>query len=337
MSRTVHVPVMLEQVTRCMGLSTRRPALRLLDATLGEGGYTSHFLSAFPQFTVVGVDRDASQKATVDALHQRFGSRFVGLVPTRWSQMMLPERAAQIGKVDGVVMDLGMCKSQMDAADRGFSFRVSRDAPLDMRMDGPAATDLPTAAHLLNTMTHDELFDLFFVLGEQPMARARVLATRVIKGRPWSTVGPFVDMLRTERTALVPKAIDPATLPFQALRMTVNREVEELIAGLVASQHLLRPGGKLVVVSYQSLEDRIVKKFLRFCIKPTAAGLPEGTEPTFAGSVDLLKRPEDDEIAANPRSSSALLRTAERTPAPSVDIEAVLNAVAVKRRINTIT
>ncbi len=337
MSRTVHVPVMLEQVTRCLGLAKRRPALRLLDATLGEGGYARHILSSFEQFTVVGVDRDPSQKATALALREQFGSRFVDAVPTRWSQLMQPEHAALIGLLDGVVMDLGMCKSQMTTS--GFSRRIigaPRDAPLDMRMDGPASSE-PSAAQLLNTMSPAELFDLFFVLGEQPVARARALAARVVKGRPWSTVGPFVDMIRQERTALVPKSIDPATLPFQALRMTVNREVEELIAGLVAAQQLLRPGGKLVVISYQSLEDRIVKKFLRFCLKPTAAGLPDETLPTLSGSVDLLKRPEDDEIVANPRSSSALLRTAERTPAPPIDVTAALEAIALKRRINSKT
>lgn len=283
----------------------------------------------------MGVDRDCNAQMIARELKDSFGEeRFDARVPLRWSELLVNGQDGLQGAMDAVVMDLGMSKAQMDDAGRGFSFKMDASAPLDMRMDGPMAGTL-TAADILNTWDQNSLKALFFELGEQPERRAAVLAEATIKGRPWKTVGAFANMIRKERTGLVPKHLDPATLPFQALRMAVNDEVNELIAGLMAAQHLLKPNGKLVVLSYHSIEDRVVKKFMRFVCKPLAAGLGEEVAPSMSADLDEIIRPTPEEVEANPRASSAILRVAQRTSAPPVSVTEALHAIWSKRRATT--
>lgn len=276
------------------------------------------------------MDRDVNAERVARDLKVTYGERFEARVPLKWSAMLEASVGLSLGLMDAVVMDLGMSKAQMDDTSRGFSFKMDPAAPLDMRMDGSVSGGL-TAAEILNTWDHHALKSLFFELGEQPERRAAVLAESSIKGRPWKTVGPFANMIRKERTGLVPKHLDPATLPFQALRMAVNDEVNELIAGLVASQNLLKPNGKLVVLSYHSIEDRIVKKFMRFSSKPRAAGL-EDVAPSMSADLDEIGRPTPEEVEANPRASSAIMRVAQRTNMPPVDVREALQAIWSKRR-----
>lgn len=262
----LHTPVLLREVTHALRFSALA-APRLLDLTLGAGGYAAHFLASHPRVKVVATDRDVASAPAASALAARFGAdRFEARVPCRWSDLDVGDGADAASLFDGVVMDLGMCRTQMDDHARGFSFRAAGpDSLLDMRMGG--APDAPTAAHVLNTWTEQELTQVFFELAEQPVARAKALAAATVRGRPWSTVKPFADMVRGERTALVPKSIDPATLPFQALRMVVNDEVGQLACALERSQRWLRPGGHLVVVSYHSIEGErlLLLSFLHYC------------------------------------------------------------------------
>jgi 16S rRNA (cytosine1402-N4)-methyltransferase len=230
---------------------------------------------------------------------------------------VLDEAASGFGiaAVDGVVLDLGVSSMQLDTAERGFSFRL--DGPLDMRMeqDGPSAADVVAAAG------ERTLADIIFILGEERHSRA--VARAIVRARgeaPIRTTGALADIVaRVVRSR--PGDIHPATRTFQALRLFVNDELGELARGLLAAERILRPGGRLVVVSFHSLEDRIVKTFLtaRAGTRAGSRHLPEvASRP--ASFIVLTKRPigpDDSEVAANPRARSAKLRTGERTGAPA--------------------
>ena len=191
-----------------------------------------------------------------------------------------------------------------------------------MRMDEQGAT----GADLLNSLAEEELSKMLHQLGQEPQKRSAAIARRIVAERPIQSVAHYAKILRTERMGLVPKHLDPATLGFQALRMAVNREVDELVHALDLSCRVLRPGGRLVVVSYHSIEDRLVKKFVQIS---SPRKDPEGF--TFNGAEDFI-RPRPTEVAANPRSSSATLRTAVRSEHPFVARGEQLSALAIKRR-----
>ena len=310
-----HVPVLV------------RPALQWLqprdggctiDGTFGAGGYSRAILDAAAT-RVIALDRDQSAVALGADLVQAAAGRLT-LVEARFSEL---ERIAQrfgVDGVDGVVLDLGVSSMQLDEAARGFSFRF--DGPLDMRMDG----DGPSAADVVARAPERDLANIIFQLGEERHSRA--IARAIVAARsssPIETTQALAELVgRVVRAR--PGAIHPATRTFQALRIFVNQELDELVAGLAAAERVLKPGGRLVVVSFHSLEDRIVKTFLaeRGRVAGVSRHRPEAAmqPPSFR---ILTKRPivaDEAEVAANPRSRSAKLRAGERLDAPPRPLDA---------------
>ena len=309
-----HVPVLLEEVVAA--LNPQRGDL-IVDATLGAGGYTRRLLDAGA--TVHAFDRDPDAIAAVRANPTRWPEldttppRLV-LHPRRFSEMK--EALVEVGvkTVDGVVMDIGVSSMQLDQAGRGFAF--ASDGPLDMRM----SQEGPSAADFLNTADEAQIADVLYLHGEERQSRR--VARAIVAARPLSTTA---ELARVVRKALghrpgAPK--DPATRSFQAIRIHVNGELDELDAGLEAAEALLRAGGRLAVVTFHSLEDRKVKHFLRHASgggQAASRHLPQtvaGKAPTFA-QVAKAVRPGEAELVANPRSRSATLRSAVRTDAPA--------------------
>jgi 16S rRNA (cytosine1402-N4)-methyltransferase len=283
-----------------------------VDATFGAGGYSRAILAAADCF-VIGLDRDPHAIARGADLVQAAGGRLV-LVESKFSD--LAAEAHRLGRdaLDGVVFDVGVSSMQLDEPERGFSFR--HDGPLDMRMGGEA----PSAAEIVAAASQRDLVAIIATLGEERHARA--IARAIVAARrdaPIRTTRALAEII----ARVVPargSPIHPATRTFQALRIFVNDELGELTAGLAAAERVLKPGGRLVVVTFHSLEDRIAKSFL------AARGRPSGGSrhrPELAGAAAtfrLLTRrpvvPDEAEINANPRARSAKLRAAERTDAP---------------------
>jgi 16S rRNA (cytosine1402-N4)-methyltransferase len=304
-----HVPVLL---TQAMQMLAPHDGGVYVDATFGAGGYSQAILAVVGT-QVIGIDRDRSAITAGFDLVDRADGRLV-LVEDRFSE--LADVCAQQGHdtVDGVVMDIGVSSMQLDQAERGFSFRL--DGPLDMRMgrDGPSAADVIAAA------SPADLARIIAVLGEEKFARpiARAIA-EARKESPLTTTRALADVIsRVLRQR--PGEIHPATRTFQALRIFVNEELDELSAALLAAERVLKPGGRLVVVSFHSLEDRIVKTFLADRSR-TGGGSRHQPEVRHAPASFkvLTRRPlvaDEHEVAANPRARSAKLRAAERTDAP---------------------
>jgi 16S rRNA (cytosine1402-N4)-methyltransferase len=282
-----------------------------IDGTFGAGGYTRMILDA-ADCRVIGIDRDQDAIALGAGLVETARGRLT-LVEDRFSQLETVARACGVDAVDGVVLDLGVSSMQLDTAERGFSFR--HDGPLDMRMGGEG----PTAADVVNTAGERDLADIIFLLGEERHSRA--VARAIVRARavaPVATTRALADMVASVVRSR-PGDIHPATRTFQALRIFVNDELGELAAALAAGERILRPGGRLVVVSFHSLEDRMVKSF--FAARgETRAGSRHAPEvrraaPSFRM---LTRRPvtaDADEVAGNPRARSARLRAAERSDA----------------------
>ena len=298
-----------------------RPALELLnvrdggiyiDGTFGAGGYTRAILAA-ADVDVIGIDRDQSAVANGAALVQSANGRLT-LVEERFSA--LDRVAEKFGHtfVDGVVLDLGVSSMQLDEAERGFSFRL--DGPLDMRM----GTEGPSAADVVAQASERDLADIIFQLGEERHSRGvarAIVASR--KQSPIVTTKALADVVgRVVRAK--PNQIHPATRTFQALRIFVNEELAELGAALAAAERILKAGGRLVVVTFHSLEDRIVKTFLaeRSRTIGVSRHLPdvEAPAPTFRLLTKRPVAPDEAEIAGNPRARSAKLRAGERSEAP---------------------
>ncbi len=314
-----HIPVLARPVLDY--LSPRDNAI-YIDGTFGAGGYSRAILAA-ADCKVIGIDRDRTAIVGGRDLVAQAGGRLT-LVEDRFSN--LDDVAHSLGHdaVDGVVLDIGVSSMQFDEAERGFSFRF--DAPLDMRMggEGPSAADLVAAA------SERDLSFIIAVLGEERFARG--IARAIVRARadaPIRTTKELVAIIERVVRAK-PGAIHPATRTFQALRIFINEELSELAVALSAAERILKPGGRLVVVSFHSLEDRIVKTFLAEHSRVVAGSrhAPElhGPAPTFAA---LRKKPviaDDEEVAANPRARSAKLRAAERTaePAREADITDLL-------------
>ena len=294
---SAHVPVLQEEV---VALLRPRPAGRYLDATVGLGGHAEAILRAsVPTGSVLGFDRDAEALALTGQRLAAFGDRLV-LRHGRYEALV--ELVGSAGPFDGVLFDLGASSLQLDAADRGFSFTQS--GPLDMRMDrGTGAT----AAELLDRSSERELADLIFEWGEERWSRriARGIVTARHE-RPLATTADLAAVVaRSIPRRLWPRHIHPATRTFQAIRIAVNRELVGLGPALEDATRLLAPGGRTVVISFHSLEDRIVKQTWR---RLEAEG----------GVRVLTKRPVtpgEAELSANPRSRSAKLRAVERLPA----------------------
>lgn len=311
-----HVPVMLGEV---LELLAPRDGAIYVDGTFGAGGYSRALLEA-AACTVLAVDRDPDAIRRADALKDSFGARFA-VVEGRFGDMATLLAAHLPKGADGIALDLGVSSPQLDDDSRGFSFRA--DGPLDMRMEKSG----PSAADIVNTASEAELADLIFNLGDERhsrrIARAIVAARREKK---LTRTRELAELVRgaVPAAARNDAAIHPATRTFQALRIRVNDELDELDRGLAAAETLLAPDGVLAVVSFHSLEDRRVKAFLRSRSggAPRASRhLPTGATGAAAPSFELLTRralrPSDDEVTHNPRARSARLRAGRRTHAPA--------------------
>jgi 16S rRNA (cytosine1402-N4)-methyltransferase len=286
-----------------------------LDATFGAGGYSRMILEV-DGARVIGIDRDPTAIAGGYALVEAAGGRLT-LIEDRFSNLADVCAAQGLGEsaLDGIVMDVGVSSMQLDQAERGFSFRF--DGPLDMRMgsDGPSAADVIAAA------SESTLANVIYIFGEERQSRG--IARAIVAARreaPIATTKALAAIVSRVVRAK-PNEIHPATRTFQALRILVNEELDELQTALVAAESVLKPGGRLAVVSFHSLEDRIVKNFLNARGKSGGGSrhLPEVAQ--LAPSFEILtKRPivaDDAELAANPRARSAKLRAASRTSAPA--------------------
>lgn len=261
-----------------------------VDGTLGLGGHAEALLLAAPATRLLGLDRDAEALDKARGRLARFGER---VVVRQGTYADAPEVLADIGATApwGVLLDLGLSSLQLDDEARGFAFRHP-DAPLDMRFD--AQGEGPTAAELVNTLAERELADILFHHGDEP--RARAVARALVRARPFSTVGAFADVVR--RHALRGRRHDPATRAFQALRIAVNDELGHLERGLPRLLEALAPGGRLVVLAFQSGEERLVKAAFRAA---RAAGLGRALTPKPI-------RPMEDEVRRNPRARPTRLR-----------------------------
>jgi 16S rRNA (cytosine1402-N4)-methyltransferase len=280
---------MVAEVTRFLAEDPARRGI-VVDMTLGAGGHAEALLQAGVRH-VIGVDRDPSALALASERLAPFGER-VRTVATTFSGVDVELTG---GTVDGVLYDLGVSSMQMDTAARGFGYRV--DGPLDMRMGGPDEQGL-TAADLVNELPEQELADLIFEYGGEH--RSRRIARAIVRRRPIVTTDQLAGVV-AGALGRRPGGPHPARRTFQALRIAVNREIEELAASLPRAVELLAPGGRVVVIAYQSLEDRIVKRGFR-------------EDERLAVLTKKPVRPSEEEIAGNPRARSALLRAGERTP-----------------------
>lgn len=307
MTAAPHIPVLLDEVVAALD---PQPGDLIVDATFGAGGYTRALLGRGA--IVHAFDRDPDAIAAGEKWPEA-GESPPRLVfhPRRFSEMAATLREAGIARVDGVVMDIGVSSMQLDQAERGFAF--SLEGPLDMRMSQEGLS----AANFVNEAGESEIADVLFQYGEERQSRR--VARAIVAARPLATTG---DLARVVRKALgyrpgAPK--DPATRSFQAIRIHVNGELDELEAGLAGAAELLGEGGRLAVVAFHSLEDRIVKRFLREASEIRSGSrhlpLPETRAPLFAHVAKAVK-PSEAEIARNPRARSSVLRSAIRTAVP---------------------
>lgn len=312
MTETGHRPVLLTEVLEALA---PRDGATYVDGTFGGGGYSQALLDA-AACRVVGIDRDPDAITAGAALAARAGGRLT-LIEGRFGDMDRLLGVAGVAAVDGVALDVGVSSMQLDRAERGFSFQS--DGPLDMRM----AQTGTSAADVVNEADERELAGIIKTYGEEP--RARGIARAIVKARAKTPIR------RTRELAEIVAGVvhgapgqHPATRTFQALRIHVNDELGELARGLAAAERILKPAGRLAVVAFHSLEDRIVKRFLAERsgkepgrsrhLPPTAGRARAATfRPLFPGA----RQPGEAEIAANPRARSARLRAAERTDAPA--------------------
>lgn len=305
--RAPHQPVLVDEVVAALAIV---PGETHVDGTFGAGGYTRAMLGAGAG-RVIGFDRDPHAIANGPAL---VPDARLTLVHERFSQMDRALEAMDVLPVDGVTLDIGVSSMQLDQAERGFSFQ--NDGPLDMRMSQAGES----AADFLNNADQAEIARVIREYGEEP--RARTVARAIVAARPLTRTAELAAVVRKALGHHPGMKTDPATRTFQAIRIHLNAELDELEQGLRAAERSLRPGGRLAVVTFHSLEDRIVKRFLRDRSGAAPAGsrhLPVAApdpRPTFQ-DVGKPIAPAEAEIAANPRARSAKLRTAVRTDAPA--------------------
>jgi 16S rRNA (cytosine1402-N4)-methyltransferase len=302
-----HAPVLVNEAIEALAIQHGET---VVDGTFGAGGYTRAMLAAGAG-RVIGFDRDPD---AIEAGVSLVPDPRLTLIEDRFSQMdrVLAERG--IGLVDAIALDIGVSSMQLDRAERGFSFQA--DGPLDMRMSRSGLT----AAQFLNAADEAEIARVLRDYGEEP--RARAIARAIVAARPVERTAELAAIVRRAAGFRHGQKSDPATRTFQAIRIHLNAELDELEQGLVAAERSLRPGGRLAVVTFHSLEDRIVKRFFRERSGGSPAGsrhrpaLVDSKEPSFE-RVARPVSPTDRELAANPRSRSARLRSAIRTCAPA--------------------
>jgi 16S rRNA (cytosine1402-N4)-methyltransferase len=300
-----HVPVLIDEVIVALAIA---PGETHVDGTFGAGGYTSAMIEAGA--TVHAFDQDPDAIAAGQAMVDGADGK-LHLHHARYSEMadVLVDE-----DIDGITLDIGVSSMQLDQAERGFSFQ--KDGPLDMRM----ARDGESAADFLNEADEETIADVIYRYGEE--RRSRRIARSIVEARPLTRTSELALVVRKALGYRAGDKKDPATRTFQAIRIHINRELGELEDGLVAAEKLLQPGGRLAVVTFHSLEDRIVKNFLRDRSGQKSAGsrhLPQVNEirpaPTFHTPAKAV-RPAAAEQALNPRARSATLRSAVRTDAP---------------------
>jgi 16S rRNA (cytosine1402-N4)-methyltransferase len=297
-----HIPVLIDAVIAGLAIA---PGETHVDGTFGAGGYTSAMLAAGAR--VVAFDRDPDAIRAGARLEAEHGD-MLRLVPDNFSAMEshLPE------PVDGVTLDIGVSSMQLDQAARGFSFQV--DGPLDMRM----AQAGMSAADFVNEADEGEIADVLYHYGEEP--RSRRVAKAIVAARPLTRTSELASVVRRALGHKPHDKKDPATRTFQAIRIHVNRELGELEDGLAAAERVLKPGGRLAVVTFHSLEDRIVKRFLRerSGSEPGGSRHMPAVKAANAPSFETVAKPvraDEAEVARNPRARSATLRVAKRTNA----------------------
>jgi len=315
----VHEPVMVEEVVDAM---VGAPPGTIVDATVGGGGHAAAILDADAGFNVIGIDRDPEAVAAARARISSYGSRarvhqarFDSLVEVIESEGLEP------GELSGVLFDLGVSSPQLDRSDRGFS--IQHDGPLGMKMD-PTDPTSPTAADLVNGLSEDDLAAMFVANGDGRIARR--LARRIVENRPYSTTGQLADVVSAATPAALRRRGHPATRVFQALRIAVNEELEQLAEVLPEAVMALRTDGRCVAIAYHSGEDRIVKAAFSEA-ETGGCACPPGL-PCACGAVPvgrLLKRgarkPTPEEVARNHRASSARLRVLVRTAPSDGDLQ----------------
>ena len=312
--RSRHIPVLLPQV-----LETLRPrdGERIIDGTFGAGGYTRAILEA-ADCSVLALDRDPTAIAGGAALVAEFAPR-LRVIQSEFSNLDAVAEREGFSPADGVVLDIGVSSMQLDEAERGFSFQA--DGPLDMRMSGAGLS----AADVVNTYEETAIADILYQLGEEHKSRA--IARAIVKRRSEQAFARTLELAEVVARALGGRRHDqkvhPATRTFQALRIYVNDELGELARALHAAERILKPGGRLVVVTFHSLEDRIVKQFLAVRSGRVARGsryLPDNSNQFYTPSFQIVNRrpltSEKGELDVNPRARSARLRAAVRTEAP---------------------
>lgn len=315
---SLHIPVMLDEVTAALNPDAGKT---LIDATFGNGGYSHHFLST-AACHVAAIDRDPDAIARGQTMVSAFDGRF-SLFEGPFSAIQQLVKGSEFEQVDGIVFDLGVCSTQLDEADRGFSFRL--DGPLDMRMTPSGET----ASDVVNGYNETEIADILWRYGEERASRR--IARAIIKARsacPIERTSQLANIIHSVMPRPKPGQPDSATRSFQALRIHVNHELDELESALASCEHLLKPDGVLAVVSFHSLEDRIVKQFMteKSGRKARPSRHRPEVEPDVPPVFSLETRkpvlPTADEEQHNPRARSARLRVARRTHAPSSPITA---------------
>ncbi|MCP2293430.1 16S rRNA (cytosine1402-N4)-methyltransferase [Nocardia amikacinitolerans] len=310
-----HVPVLLGRADELLGPALTEPGAVYVDATLGLGGHAEHFLRTYPGLRLVGLDRDTNALRLAEERLRPFADR-ITLVHTTYdgiADALTQAGLDPLGSVSGILMDLGVSSMQLDEADRGFAYSV--DAPLDMRMD---PTKGITAADVLNTYSHGDLARVLKTYGEERFAGK--IASEVVRRRqqrPFTTSAELVELLY----ATIPAAArrtggHPAKRTFQALRVEVNGELDSLRAALPAALDALRLGGRIVIMSYQSLEDKLVKQELApRIVSRTPVDLPvelPGMGPEFRMLTRGAEKATEREIDENPRAAPVRMRAAER-------------------------
>ncbi len=299
----MHNPVMLNEVVK---LLSPRSHETYIDATFGEGGYSRAILEK-SDCSVVALDRDPDASPRAALFTEKYSPRFT-FIPGRFGDM---KTLVPPGEYDGIVFDLGVSSPQIDEAVRGFSFK--QDGPLDMRMDKNGLS----AADVINTYAEKEIANILWHYGEE--RRSRAIARSIVEARkttPFTTTTQLAELVR-KIVGFERVGFDPATRTFQALRLYVNNELKEIEAGLQASEDLLKEGGRLIVVSFHSLEDRLTKSFLKEksgALPRTSRHLPEAPrkEASFMQLDKKITVPGTQEIKENPRARSAHLRWAIR-------------------------